>query len=431
LYSVAENCRMGTSLTHYLRDKGLSVHYRELTDRFKNGDYNPSDPEFEGKPAYILAVMGPKSPSDVLHGRILATAKAARDNGASEVYVICPMELYGRAERGYSEDHSMRGKGNLVEMVAQTFACMGIDGYIVVDSHQPEASRDAFARYYKKHAFFNIDPAFFLYRYLLYTSIIDFSDSGNNVVFVIPDKGSVQRVNNLYELIKDNHPGVSWLRVDKKRLRDNDAEQVQIKFVGQSANFTTNLNKTVVWEDDIGETFGTISENNKLISTENEFTDSIGIPHKRVCYFTHPSFCMYHDNWDTQHMKSLERLVASGFDEIITTNTLDYFQYVLNVDRSGMDQALAIADELKQFTPEQRAMYYELQKKLTIMDITPTITKAMLYLENFDSLPADFDINAAFHDDVKGKRVAPYTYLRSHHFRDFKVRQEGNGDHVD
>jgi hypothetical protein len=139
---------------------------------------------------------------------------------------------------------------------------------------------------------------------------------------------------------------------------------------------------------------------------------------------------MFYKNWQTEHKDSLKRLVNVGFDEIITSNTLDYFLYIRNIER-GNNQMLRIAEDLKQFSEEERKMYYDIQKRLTILDLTQTLGKAIVYLENFeDKLPEKFDITDAFIDPVKGKKIAPYETIRSNHFRDFKIRRSAD-DRVD
>jgi phosphoribosylpyrophosphate synthetase len=431
IYSVTENSRLGTSLTHYLRDKGLSVNYGELSDHFKDGDLNPTLEDVNGQSVYILGVKGPRHSSEVLHGPILAAARAAKDNGARRVVALCPMELYGRAERGFKDDQKMRGKGNLVELVAQTFRAAGIDGYLTIDSHNPQVSSETFSKNYRKPTFFNIDADYFLYRYLLYFSMVDFNGKGQNVVYVKPDKGSRQRVDTLYDLTTPSYPNVSWLEFDKQRLKDNDPDQLILRLTGKSKNFTTCEGKALVFDDDIGETIGTLGKNTEVLTSHNAVTDQIGIPAQKIMYVTHPSFCMWHKSWETEHMSSLERILKSGFDEIITTNTLDYIYYMMNIERRGSSTGLAIGNDMKQFTDDQREMYYELQKKLTIIDVAPTIAKAIIYMENFERFAKGFDINDAFYSAKKNKRVAPFTFLRSHHFRDFKVRMHGNGDIVD
>ncbi len=415
--------RTGTSLTQYLRDRGFDVFYQEMNNRFTDGDFDSQSEFYKDRSIYILGQKTPKKPSDELLGKILAIGKAAKDCEAKRITAIAPSELYGRAEKGQAEnpgDPNLQGRGNMVDMVAACFNAVGIEQYLTVDSHNEAASRASFIRHYGKNTFHSIDPAYYLNSYLMYHSTVDFTlDEGGNIVLVIPDSGGKARVQKVYDLMREQFPNISTLQVKKTRLVANDASQLVLKLEDKSENFDTLEQKTAIWIDDVGETFGTMSENDNLLRSNGE----LGIPNKKVCYITAPSFCMYHKNWHTRHMESLQRLMGVDFDEIITTNTLEYFTYVLNIERGMQDSSLQIVDEMRSFTEEQRKMYHELQKKLTILDITPAIGKSIIYMESQDKIGEDFSINDAFIDPSRGdEKVAPYLVLRSHNFRDFRIR---------
>ncbi|MFH1510795.1 MAG: hypothetical protein ABIF10_03825 [Candidatus Woesearchaeota archaeon] len=430
LLSVTEMNRLGSGLTHFLRDQGMSVHYGEMTDRWTNGELDPQFHKLRGRSAYILACQGPKDSGDSLLGPILMTGQIAIENGASAAYLVAPMELFGRAERGPLEDSKLQGRGNQVRMLARHLKAAGFKGYMVIDSHQPSATWKIFSEEFgdDNQSFFNVDPTHFLYHYIKSHSIIDMSNQGRKIVFRLPDEGSERRMMPFYNLMAKDYPNASWMQFKKYRTIPNDENSLVLQLSGHSLNFEGTTGKTVIDLDDIVDRAGTLYWLNDKCRQQQDIVNQVGIASQSVGVVTHATLAMDARDW-SRHLEALSRLSKINYSEFITTNTLPYIEYLINVRRVP-DQTLAIEGELRQFTSEQRQMYHNLQQTTTILEVKQSIGQAIVYLENFQgNLPNNFDVNNAFLDPLPGdpnNKVAHYEYHRSKHFRSVKIRMTEN-----
>ncbi|MDE1820315.1 MAG: ribose-phosphate diphosphokinase [Euryarchaeota archaeon] len=212
------------------RELGNAPFAIPFRKRFPDGElYLRVGGSFEGQD--VVVVQSLRSDSDVIE--LFLLEDAVREAGARKVWAVIPYFGYSRQDRRFfpGEPVSARALARRVETDA--------DAIITVDLHSP-LNRGAFLK--PLHEASGI-PAI---GRLLRERPVD--------LLVSPDKGGVDRVRRMAELL-----GKPWIALEKKRI---DSERVELYFPPAAPEVK---GKHVVIVDDVISTGGTIVESAKLL----------------------------------------------------------------------------------------------------------------------------------------------------------------------
>jgi ribose-phosphate pyrophosphokinase len=219
----------------------------------------------------VVLVQSTRNDKDVIE--LLLLENAVREAGANHLYVVVPYFGYARQDRSFfpGEPVSARAFGRHVEIEA--------DAVVTVDLHSPVTLKS-----FSKPAFEASGiPAV---ARLLRERPVD--------LLVSPDKGGVERVKRMAQLLEK-----PWIALEKKRI---DSERVELTLPSSLSEPLTG--KHIVILDDVISTGGTIAEAAKLLRKQ-----SVG---SITAACTHGLFLK----------DAFERIKAVA-DELYSTDTLD------------------------------------------------------------------------------------------------------------
>jgi len=249
--------------------------------------------------------------------RNLIIARAAKDNGSTDVTLIEPDLFYSCQDRGPQEGHSYFGEERSAKdrkkFDGQPFTAklnaelLHLSGFTrVITIHNHSASTQALFSEAFDGKFHNLIPADLFAHYLSNSDIVD----SEKIVLCAPDKGAAPFVDMVKEELHINNPRV--LKMDKSRsgersisMEPSHVSEIRIEDV---------KGKDVVVFDDMVRTGTTIVECCKQIK---EFGA------RRII------FCVTHFHSSPE---SREKLSSTYVDEIVTTNTIPS---ILNRDTQG------------------------------------------------------------------------------------------------
>lgn len=249
--------------------------------------------------------------------RNLIIARAAKDNGSTDVVLVEPDLFYSCQDRGPREEHSYFGEERTVKdrkkFDGQPFTAklnaelLKFAGFTrVVTIHNHSASTQALFTEEFNGQFHNLIPADLFAHYLINSDIVD----SEKIVLCAPDKGAAPFVDMVKEELHINNPRV--LKMDKSRsgersisMEPSHVSEIRIEDV---------RGKDVVVFDDMVRTGTTMVECCKQIK---EFGA------RRII------FCVTHFHSSPE---SREKLSSPYVDEIVTTNTIPS---ILNRDTQG------------------------------------------------------------------------------------------------
>lgn len=178
---------------------------------------------------------------------------AAIRAGATEVYLVMAESLFDRQDMDPnlifddSYDSFKEGKKRKLEKIqGQPFSL--------------EASDKVYNQIYRcnpNNVFFNLDPVPVFVNYLLRLGL-DIKNNGENIVFVAPDRGAKQAVEELYKLSRLSN--ASLIFCNKYRKAPNDPSRIEAEIESKSENYKGIEGKIVIGLDDKGDTLGTLNK---------------------------------------------------------------------------------------------------------------------------------------------------------------------------
>jgi len=255
--------------------KNLNLHFLEVErSAFPDGEIDVRFPEgIEGKDVLLIQTIH-GNPNDYLI-ELFFMAYTAKDLGAKSVKAVVPYLVYSRQDTRFRSGEAI--SSNIVSELLE--GC--IDEVFTIDPH--------LHRNGLKEVFKNI-PAHELTTIPVIAEYI--KSRWPNPVIVCPDKGAVRMGGKIAEQL-----GCQVVYLEKTRI---DAENVEIHM---SEEIDVS-DKQVVIVDDIISTGGTMAEVVKLIKEKN--APNI------YCISIHGLLIG----------NCLDKLLAAGADEVITTNTI-------------------------------------------------------------------------------------------------------------
>jgi ribose-phosphate pyrophosphokinase len=288
----------------------------EFCPRFKTDNKTTDGPILKEKSVYIIAPPSTRLAPEAWAFRIMLTADAAKRAGAENV-VLAAMDLpYSRQDRGPKEDPKFKGQPFSAQVLANGLKTSGIDKIITMHKHSNRIAKiyeEVYGMPYEK-IFFELDAAPIIAHYLTKDSSLVIANRGENVVFVGPDKGSLEFLKRVREYMDIENS--SFISCKKTRGKPNDPSAVHISVDFKSDNYAGLEGKSLILLDDLGDTCGTIVQAYYDLMNNNDQ----GKPKEMYIYFTHP--VMAGNNF-YQAQKRLERLKAK---EIIVTNSHPFIE---------------------------------------------------------------------------------------------------------
>ncbi len=275
-----------------------------------------------GLRVYIISTSAPHHSRVELAMRNLLLARAAKENGASQVVLVEPDLFFSAQDRGpHSTDHPQMllpadqkkfdGQPFSSKLYAEMLHISGVDQVVTVHNHKPSVLREIYHDVYQNNrpqpAFINLDVSTLVAHFIL--NNVSNSKTGEELVFLAPDQGAEKFVARVKELT--NLENSKLVVLEKKRLGQRRVTMTPIKDLCQLKN------RNVVILDDMVRTGGTINKAIKLL-VENPDTR----PNKIFFYCTHTYISA----------EGRETLSSPYLTEFITTNTLPN---VLNRDDQG------------------------------------------------------------------------------------------------
>jgi ribose-phosphate pyrophosphokinase len=284
---------------------------------YGHDEYYMTGKSLNGIIVIIVSVHNDWISRNELAMRNMILARAAKDNGASEVVLVEPDLFYSAQDRGPGRDQGktkhIRSREDLYKFNGQAFTSglyarllktSGVDVVVTIHNHSLSCQHEYENEFGEKN-FINLHPDSLYHSYLCDSGIIDPYHS----VLVSPDEGAAEFVRSTSEISEPIFPIILF-----EKARSNE-RTVELKFSRESQLSLRQIRgKEVVVLDDMVRTGTTILECCKIL---NKFS-----PRKIIILVTH--------FFSSNEIK--RNLSSSCISEIITTNTLPT---ILNRDHQG------------------------------------------------------------------------------------------------
>jgi ribose-phosphate pyrophosphokinase len=299
---------------------------------FANGEFCPrfiSDEndltrighQLTGKTVVIVSTTSRVMSRQNLAMRTLVMARAAKENGASEVILVEPDLFYSAQDRGPHADlgktdfdrdvHDLKqfdGQPFTGQLYAQLLHVAGVDRVITVHNHSRSVQR-VFADIFEDR-FHNLIPYELYADYLLNANIVQHGQHGEGFVLCAPDKGARPFVTELFERL-----GLSKAKLvvlDKARSGERSVDITLHPDFADAAEAVAG--RDVVLLDDMVRTGSTVVKACRYLRSLQ--------PRRVVFGVTH----FYASD------EGRQKMADGALDEILTLNTLPT---VLNRDVQG------------------------------------------------------------------------------------------------
>ncbi len=273
-------------------------------------------------------------------------ARSAKDNGAAKVILVEPDLFYSAQDRGPRPEHGNtahpRDLKDLKKFDGQPFSSLlyaqllkqsGVDGVITVHNHS-RSVQDVFRTIFEGD-FENLIPSELYAHYLMHSDIVDQGNSGANLVLCAPDKGAVEFVEKMHEVL--GLPDIGICKLSKERTGERKVEiQVAVDSPIQLADLE---GKDVVVFDDMVRTGSTIVKACQALRH--------GRP-RRVL------FCVSHFYSSEE---GRENMASGAIDEILTLNTLPT---ILNRDTQGRLRKKLVVLKIEKWIARHLHRYFDL-----------------------------------------------------------------------
>jgi len=253
--------------------------------------------------------------------RNLMIARAAKENGASEVILVEPDLYYSAQDRGPRLDLGNTGierdekdlkkfDGQLftAKLYAQLLKLAGVDRVLTVHNHSFSVQSTFREEFDGK--FHNLIPYDIYVDYVLNSDIVDYGNEGEGLALCAPDKGAREFVKEMVRRL--GLEKAKFLMLDKERLSERE---VQIKVHEESeASLEDIEGHDIVLFDDMVRTGSTVVKSCQLLKEVK--------PRKTVFALTH----FYASE------EGRVKMANTAIDEILTLNTIPT---ILNRDIQG------------------------------------------------------------------------------------------------
>jgi len=275
--------------------EGEIPHFRQILHNriFSDGEYSPrvkdflnvgnKDGRLKGQKAYIGVSYTSQILAGEQFGRVLILANSLKKAQAEEIDLIMAYTPFARQDLDPEKAREILKSGKKIEpkeekknidTVGSSYTLevlithslfAGIDKIVTFDVHNPNSVYEIIREYDEakgierdpKTVFFNIDPAPLYANHLIkhIAPQIGIGINGENLVVAYPDEGSIRRVKKFLDVL--DLSGISEIFCDKVRLRPNDPSALETVVKKTSENYSGLSGKTLVFFEDIGDTFGT------------------------------------------------------------------------------------------------------------------------------------------------------------------------------
>jgi len=284
-------------------------------------DFTDIGAKLRGKSVIIVSTSSLAMSRQSLAMRTLMIARAAKENGASEVILVEPDLYYSAQDRGPRPDlgetsftrdqHDLKkfdGQPFTAKLYAQLLKLAGVDRVLTVHNHSHSVTRmftDVF-----EGKFHNIIPYDIYVDYLLNSNIVNYGKDGTGLALCAPDKGAREFVQEMSRRL--NLPKAKFVLLDKVRTGER---KVEITVHAESEWRLEDIRgHDIVLFDDMVRTGSTVVQSCQLLKQIN--------PGKTVFALTH----FYASE------EGRVKMAHTAIDEILTLNTIPT---VLNRDIQG------------------------------------------------------------------------------------------------
>jgi ribose-phosphate pyrophosphokinase len=235
-------------------------------------DFNQIGNKLQGKSVIIVSTSSLVMSRQSLTMRTLMIARAAKENGASEVILVEPDLYYSAQDRGprneLGETDFARDQKDLKKFDGQLFTAKlyaemlklsGVDRVLTVHNHSHSVQQmfdDVFGG-----KFYNIIPYDIYVDYLLNSNIVKYGDDGEGLALCAPDKGARDFVKEMCVRLKLNK--AKFLLLDKERTSERE---VSITMHPESESSLEDVRgHDIVLFDDMVRTGSTVVQTCKLL----------------------------------------------------------------------------------------------------------------------------------------------------------------------
>jgi ribose-phosphate pyrophosphokinase len=284
-------------------------------------DFEEVGNKLSGRTVIVVSTSNLVQSRQSLAMRNLFIARAAKENGASEVVLVEPDLFYSAQDRGPRMDHGVtqfdRDSQDLKKFDGQPFSARlyahllktaGVDKVITVHNHSFSV-QSIFSEVFEG-GFYNLIPYEIYVDYLLHSNLVNFAADGEGLVLCAPDKGARDFVLEMHRRM--GLPKVKFILLDKERTGERE---VRIRLHPESQCTPESIaGHDVVLFDDMVRTGSTVVKACEVLKHLN--------PGKTVFALTH----FYASE------EGRVKMASNAVDEILSLNTIPT---ILNRDVQG------------------------------------------------------------------------------------------------
>lgn len=276
--------------------------------------------KLDGKVVVIVSTSNRLMSRQNLAMRNMVIARAARENGASEVILVEPDLFYSAQDRGPRRERCDSGERDAADLkkfdgqpftaklYAQMLRLAGVSRVVTVHNHSAAVQR-TFSEIFEGR-FHNLVPYEIYVDYLKNSDIVSYGREGEGLALCAPDEGARDFVLEISEQL--GLPRARTILLDKQRSGER---QVDIALSPASTSrFEDVADHDIVLFDDMVRTGSTVVKTCQFLKKVN--------PRRLVFAVTH----FYASD------EGRQKMADSAIDEILTLNTLPT---VLNRDEQG------------------------------------------------------------------------------------------------
>ncbi|MDZ7686098.1 MAG: phosphoribosyltransferase family protein [Gammaproteobacteria bacterium] len=284
-------------------------------------DFDNIGNKLDGKRVVIVSTANGYVSRQNLTMRTLLIARAAKENGAQEVWLIEPDLFYSAQDRGPRDDLGVRPGGRdskdlkkfdgqpfTAKLYAELLKMSGVDGVITVHNHSVSVQQTFGEVFGNK--FHNLIPFEIFVDYMMNSNLLDYGPEGEGLALCAPDQGAREYVKEMFQHL--GLPKARFIMLDKDRTTERDVE-ITLHEESEST-FDEIDDHSIVLFDDMVRTGSTVVQSCQFLRRVK--------PKKLVFAVTH----FYASD------EGREKMANTAIDEILTLNTLPT---VLNRDVQG------------------------------------------------------------------------------------------------
>ena len=284
-------------------------------------DFSHIGSGLDGKTVVIISTSNRTVSRQNLAMRNLFIARAAKENGASEVILVEPDLYYSAQDRGphptlgdvplgreQTDLKKFDGQPFTVKLYAQMLKLAGVDRVITVHNHS-SAVQSVFSEIFEGQ-YYHLLPCEIYLDYLRNSNIVNFEADGEGLALCAPDKGAREFVREM--IAKLGLPKAKCLLLDKERTGERDVDLSLSK--ESESTFEDVAGHDIVLFDDMVRTGSTLVKTCQYLKKIK--------PGRLIFAVTH----FYASD------EGRQKLADTAIDEILTLNTLPT---ILNRDEQG------------------------------------------------------------------------------------------------